>query len=379
MASSVASALVGRVSPTVTCLGKRIVWCNPSLTRLGRTTSRLSSSSVQRVAVLYQDVDPPAINGAKKPRKPGGTLSHQRENISMNHALTTFKGYRDSGADIAYGLKNQGISTVTLKDDPDPASQEGWCFPDTEEGILKALERGATCLWANTILFAQHPLQQAKSLSQYASNLRVVGQPPMLVEQGDDKNFVNSLLRQDGSFNMATFRTITASDFKQLDGIKYPLVAKPVRGRGSHGVKVCHFESELFAHLEGLLAESPVVILEEYLPGQEGTVTVMPPSNEKSRHWEMPMVVRFNHQDGIAPYNGVVAVTSNSRAVSPEELKSTSTYDEISAQCVRVAEKLKATAPIRVDVRRWNDDRDSQFALFDVNMKPVSAASEFSV
>lgn len=34
----------------------------------------------------------------------------------------------------------------------------------------------------------------------------------------------------------------------------------------------------------------------------------------QSRYCALPVVTRFNHQDGIAPYNGVVAITTNSRA-----------------------------------------------------------------
>ena len=84
-------------------------------------------------------------------------------------------------------------------------------------------------------------------------------------------------------------------------------------------------------------------------------------------------MVRFNHEDGIAPYNGVVAVTANSKVPSEEELREES-YMELCRQCARVAEKLKATAPIRIDARRYTDESSSKFALFDVNMKPVSVS-----
>jgi hypothetical protein len=33
---------------------------------------RLYSSRAPTVAVLFQDIDPPVINGVRKPRKPGG-------------------------------------------------------------------------------------------------------------------------------------------------------------------------------------------------------------------------------------------------------------------------------------------------------------------
>jgi hypothetical protein len=111
-------------------------------------------------------------------------------------------------------------------------------------------------------------------------------------------------------------------------------------------------------------------MVEDYLPGEEATVTVMPPSKEHHHYWALPIVVRFNHDSGIAPYNGVVAVTRNSRVPSEEELKSNPTYADISKQCEQVAELLQVTAPIRIDVRRVSKDLKSPFAMFDINMKP---------
>jgi phosphoribosylamine-glycine ligase len=49
-----------------------------------------------------------------------------------------------------------------------------------------------------------------------------------------------------------------------------------------------------------LLKEETSVIIEDYLAGQEATVTVMPPS-PSTRHddyWAMPVVERFNHAEG---------------------------------------------------------------------------------
>lgn len=305
---------------------------------------------VDRVAVLYQAVEPPIVNGLRKPKKS--------------------TGYKDSGADICYVLRQNGHHVVTATDEPFPLHDEGWCFPDTERGILAAIQKGATHLWANTILFGTHPLQQCDTLDKHASRLKIVGQPPLLVDEFDDKNFVNSLLRRDGRFKLPESRILNCADSSCVLGLPYPIVAKPIRGRGSHGVKVCRTEQELCAHLEGLLKENPLVMVEEYLPGEEGTVTVMPPCKEVPRYYALPMVVRFNHENGIAPYNGAVAVTSNSRILSTEETKNDPTYDEICQQCERVAETLKVTAPIRIDVRRVSGKPESRFAMFDVNMKP---------
>jgi D-alanine-D-alanine ligase-like ATP-grasp enzyme len=282
----------------------------------------------------------------------------------------SYSGYRDSGADICFVLRNKGFNIVTETNDPFPLQDDGWCFPDTERGILAAIQKGATHLWANTILFGNHPLQASEALDKHAMKIRVVGQPPLLVDEHDDKNFVNSLLRRDGRFTLPESRILNCADSSCTFGLAYPVVAKPIRGRGSHGVAVCHSEKHLCAHVETLLRESPLVMVEEYLPGEEATITVMPPSTERPHYWSLPIVVRFNHEDGIAPYNGVVAVTSNSRLPSDEELQADPAYADISKQCEQVAELLKVTAPIRIDVRRIRKEPMAKFAMFDVNMKP---------
>ncbi|KAF6833775.1 fungal specific transcription factor domain-containing protein [Colletotrichum musicola] len=310
---------------------------------------------LQKVAVLYQAIDPPIINGVRKPMKPGG--------------------YRDSGADIAYNLQaTKAVDVVCPVSRPSPEKDSDWCFPDTEEGVLHAVEQGATHLWANTILFASHPLQTSQALNDIQDTLRVVSQGPLVVEKYDDKELVNNLLRLTGDFTMPRAWTIhdgpTAIADMKKEELPFPIVAKPIRGRGSHGVKVCQHLNKLTAHAEALFKESPTIMLEEYLAGEEATVTVMPPTAEKSDYWALPIVTRFNHQDGIAPYNGVVAVTANSRVVTAEEEKDPA-YGQIARECERAAKVLGVTAPIRIDVRRFNDSKDSRFALFDVNMKPV--------
>ncbi|KAL5044856.1 hypothetical protein BDW71DRAFT_185462 [Aspergillus fruticulosus] len=301
------------------------------------------------VAVLYQAIEPPIINGVRKPRKPGG--------------------YQDSGADIAYTLQRKGIQVIKSDPSAPVSSNEGWTFPDTEEGIYSAAQQGATHFWANTILFSSHPLQTSTKLTPLAEKIYVVGQPPGLVENFDDKAYLNGKLAQLGEFTLPKSWLVTSENLRevvqQID--RYPIVGKPVRGRGSHGVKVCRHQQQLLQHTKTLLAESPLVMLEEFLAGEEATITVMPPTPSHPRHWSTVPVTRFNHDDGIAPYNGVVAVTANSRVVTEEELKDPA-YGKIMRQCEEVAQLIGATAPIRVDVRRFSPGCD--FALFDINMKP---------
>ncbi|GAM40109.1 hypothetical protein TCE0_034f12200 [Talaromyces pinophilus] len=302
------------------------------------------------VAVLFQDIEPPVINGVRKPKKPNG--------------------YKDSGADIAYTLQQSNVKVLTPQTNPNPLSDSDWCFSDTEEGILSAVRRGATHLWANTIVFEAHPLQTSSKLQQYVLQTHIVGQPPRLVEKFDDKAYLNDKLRALGSYTLPQSWLVNPENIKVIvQSIKdYPVVAKPVRGRGSHGVRVCHNLNGLKDHLDALFQESPTVLVEEYLAGEEATITVMPPSGERREYWCLPPVTRFNHMDGIAPYNGVVAVTANSRVVTQSELDGDSSYRAIMDECRNVAELIQARAPIRIDVRRFSPG--SKFALFDINMKP---------
>ncbi|KAI3396709.1 hypothetical protein diail_11736 [Diaporthe ilicicola] len=323
------------------------------LTELGDMSSWFDLDWIgEGVAVLYQALEPPVIDGIKKPKKPNG--------------------YKDSGADIAYNLSQQkSIGVITPTTDPNPTKDDGWAFPDSEQGILDAINRGATHLWANTSLFASHPLQTSATIGQHAEVVRVIGQSPLCVDRYDNKDWVNSLLRKTGGFTVPRSWAIASGSIPSANALRdlpYPVVAKPVRGRGSHGVKVCRSPEELAAHAKTLADEDAAVMLEEFLQGEEGTVTVMPPTAEKKGYWALPVVSRFNHHDGIAPYNGVVAVTANSRVVSDGEKDPI--YAQVMRESERAAELLGVTAPIRIDVRRYSDSPDSKFALFDVNMKP---------
>ncbi|KAI1762443.1 glutathione synthetase ATP-binding domain-like protein [Hypoxylon sp. FL1150] len=285
--------------------------------------SNTSPSALRRVAVLYQALDPPVIGGVRKPKKPGG--------------------YQDSGADIAFNLGNcSDVKSITPSSAPDPAKDEGWCFPDTEDGALE----------------------------KHQNTLQVIGQGPLVVEKYDDKQYVNDLLRRLGSFTMPKAWCIREGQdiAAELRDASYPVVAKPIRGRGSQGVKVCHSFDELSAHTQELFTNSSSIMIEEFLAGEEITITVMPPKDPGAKYWSLPVVTRFNHQQGIAPYNGVVAVTANSRAILESELDDI--YIQAMQECEKVAEALGVTAPIRIDARRFKDSKNSKFALFDVNMKP---------
>ena len=60
------------------------------------------------VAILYQALPAPVIDGVRKDPKPGG--------------------YSDSGAEIGFCLASTGVRVVTPVADPDPAQALDWVF-----------------------------------------------------------------------------------------------------------------------------------------------------------------------------------------------------------------------------------------------------------
>lgn len=112
--------------------------------------------------------------------------------------------------------------------------------------------------------------------------------------------------------------------------------------------------------------------MERYLEGQELTITVLPgdagPTGREGVRTPiiLPPVRRFNHDDGIAPYNGTVAVTTNSAALAEDEYSQTAVRALMHA-CAAACTLLGATAPVRLNCRA---DAEGSYQIFDVNMKP---------
>jgi len=256
-----------------------------------------------------------------------------------------------------------------------------WVFPDTAEGIADAVARGATLLWANTVLFAGHPLEAVMR------DVQVVGQLPQRQQDADDKFATNAMLRAHGlpvaasclagREPIADVPGIDAFDVDVLHrlGLDFPLIIKPVRGRGSQGVTLVR-DLPAFHRAAAALLDSGAfgnaLIVEQFLGGQELTLTVMPRQPDLPAHLNseiasaLPPVRRFNHTDGVAPYNGAVAVTQNSTALTPEEMGAPAVRALV-ADCLRAYELVGARAPIRIDCRA---DATGRYSLFDLNMKP---------
>ena len=312
------------------------------------------------VAILYQAVPPPLIDGLRKDPKPGG--------------------YSDGGADMAFALTNAGTPIVTPVSRPDPATALDWVYPDTVEGIAAARSAGAQVLWANTVLFEGHPLQAV------LGDVEIVGQLPSAMQAFDDKFATNRLLAAAGlpvarSFLISreargAVRAVDKLETALMDhDLAFPLIVKPVRGRGSQGVTRASDLASLQAAATRLLDAGTfgdTLMVEEYLDGEEMTVTVLPASCRRPdgtigvRPWALRPVRRFDQREGVAPYNGDVPVTANSAPLDESEMDDPAILAMIEA-CVAAAEKVDTRALIRIDCRR---SRDDVYKLFDLNMKP---------
>lgn len=279
-------------------------------------------------------------------------------------------GYADSGADIAFTLRERGVDVVLPTDKPELTADLDWVFPDTEEGIAKAIALGADTIWLNTVLYAGHPIEKFKNIS-------VVGQNPLTVDKYDDKVFTNKVLA-DAGLPIPRSVLIAQENLANLEiNLRFPIVVKPIRGRGSQGVQLVEDTAALKAALEEVFEKGTfgkAVYLEEYLPGEELTITIMPPGNyvleqlnlRYDYYWALPAVRRFNHENGVAPYNGQVAIINNSEVLTVEE-EVAPLVRALYGMCQQAAELVGATAPIRIDCRA---NAQGEFYLFDLNMKP---------
>lgn len=298
------------------------------------------------IAILYQAQPVPPREGIVKPMKQGG--------------------YSDSGADIGAALHSRGYPLCTPTDYPSPKRDFDWVFPDTSEGIQQAILRGARRLWLNTVLYTGHAVE-----SYAHESISCVGQIPSMADRFDNKLVANALARQHG-FPVADSVAFDAAQLPQK--ITFPVMLKPVRGRGSQGVYFIRTVAQLRAAVDNLVREKRFgtrFYLEPYLPGQEITISVLPPGTyriaetrvTKSRHWCLPAVERTNHRDGIMPYSGEEPVSANSKILSGSGIE----LHRIMEACMQTAELLKARGLLRIDCRA---DESGKFFIFDINMKP---------
>jgi len=312
---------------------------------------------MKKVAVLYQGLAAPLIDGVLKPMKPGG--------------------YADSGADLAFSLKSMGLPIVTPTPFPEERVDKDWVFPDTHEGIREALALGAQILWLNTVLYDSHPI-----IKFQGKGLEIIGQPVHIVDTYDNKWLANELLRNH-DIPVPDAWLIEENDPDSYDDDWFfPMVLKPIRGRGSQGVVVVNDPQALKSESKNMFKSKlfgTKIYAETYLSGREITLSVMPPGSYtidgrkvvKDKYWCLSPILRFNHLKGIAPYSGNIAVVKNSRIFKPSET-SVDQLNQVMTSCEKAANLVGAKAPIRIDCR---EDEKGRFYLFDLNLKPNMTGS----
>lgn len=285
-----------------------------------------------KIAVLYQLKEPPAIGGIRKPMKLGG--------------------YSDSGADIGYCLKSNGVCVITPVDNPDVNTDTDWVFPDTAEGIERAIARGADTLWCNTVLYDSHPITRFEG----RGGLYLIGHSAHDTHIYDDKYYTNSVLRKHG---LPVVNEQIISRDTEYSG-SFPCILKPIRGRGSSGVVKCNSRAEFDKYKKSELDAKiygTELMAEEFLCGTEITITVFPNGDV------LPPVERYNHINGVAPYNGDVPVTENSRVMKDGGAE----LDAIGGACRDAVRLLNLKGWTRIDCRRG---ADGEYKIFDFNLKP---------
>jgi len=152
---------------------------------------------------------------------------------------------------------------VTPVSEPNPHTDADWSFPDTELGVLNAVkEHGANVLWANTTLHSTHSLARLKD---QLKGVRMIGQNPLDTEKYEDKEWINRWLNSQQGLRGDFPKSILynkSDDTRKLLDFGFPMVLKPIRGRGSHGVTLIRGEEEMRTTARKLLEESDSILVE---------------------------------------------------------------------------------------------------------------------
>ncbi|PUU75235.1 hypothetical protein B9Z19DRAFT_1090792 [Tuber borchii] len=257
------------------------------------------------------------------------------------------------------------MSIIAPPPHPDPATDTGWLLLDTQPGILAALAAGADTIWANTPLFSDHPLI-GTSLPPY---IKLIANPPKVIEVVDDKTFTDKLLQHHGfptpksCLLEADLRRSIERLSQLVYDLPYPIIVKPLDGRGSEGAQLINGFVGMLDNLDEIFRIYSVVPVEEFLESEESTVTLMP--DGQGKFMALPVVQQFEQGSGVMPWNGHVPVTKNSRVLSAMD----SWHRAAKTERQKDAELPRLTSVTRIDIRR-KDKNGGKFFLFDINPKP---------
>ena len=208
-------------------------------------------------------------------------------------------GYADSSADIANLLSGMG-RTVLLPQGGPPGEDSDWSFPDSEQGVAEALAAADSAgleqvtLWVNSVgssglveraarahgragVFMACPpkgrVEDKAATAAATAGLLPSGRAPSLLvwrSGADASRGVAAAGEYSPKGLWQVVGTQAAAQAVDAAGLVFPVVCKPVCGRGSEGVKVVSSAEELREYGEACwaaVAEEEVAV--DAVPGLE--------------------------------------------------------------------------------------------------------------
>lgn len=128
----------------------------------------------------------------------------------------------------------------------------------------------------------------------------------------------------------------------RMNNLKFPLVAKPIHGRGSRGFAVISTKSQLSGYLKFYQVKAKDILLQKYIPGDEYTVSVI--------------VNNKNQLIGIVPKKIIVKRGITRISVSEHN-------QAINNVCIKIVNLLKPAGIINVQLKYFNN----QVYVFEIN------------
>lgn len=269
--------------------------------------------------------------------------------------LSLSSGFKVYGCDIselAYGNSSNDFSKTFLADPHDYLNSIiQICLDNDIDYVIPGGEK---------------PMQQlADGNKELIENeIRLVSNSPAVIKICSDKKETFKKLSEMG-FSIPL--TVEVTNEQDLDGMSYPCIVKPATGSGgSDSVFLASSKEECLLYAELLRRNGRRLIVQEYIPEDEGeyTIGVLSLSN-KEVAGVIAMRRLFNSKLSIA-YKGNNGLISS--GYSQGLIKR---YPEMENQAIAIAEAFGSTGPMNIQGRM----KGGKFFPFEIN--PRFSASTF--